>query len=255
MSAQPEPGNGGFIAALFDPQALPPVDVARYADGSPATKRFSVYRNNVIVSLTDYLAETFPAVRRLVGDEFFAAMAGVFVRRSPPESPVLIEYGAGFAPFIETFDPAQSVPYLADVARLEDAQRVCGHAADAVPASVESLAVLADADPSRAFLDLHPSAHIVRSQWPIFSIWQASGGKGAGPLPKGGESVLIVRPGLDVELYRLPKAGAAFLQAIAAGNPLDTAIAAAQAEEDAFDLAGFLTFLFRAGAVAGVRTT
>lgn len=53
MPEQHDGGHEAFIAALLDPHGPPPADIARRADGRAATRRFSVYRNNVIVSLTE----------------------------------------------------------------------------------------------------------------------------------------------------------------------------------------------------------
>ena len=43
-------------------------------------------------------------------------------REHPPTSPVLTEYGDGFADWIAGFEPAAALPYLADMARLERAR-------------------------------------------------------------------------------------------------------------------------------------
>ena len=100
MSAQPETGQDAIVSALFDTAAAPPADIARNPDGTPAIKRFSVYRNNVIGSLKTGLSKTFPVVEALVGEEFFSAMAGEFISRMPPRSPVMSEYGSEFADFV-----------------------------------------------------------------------------------------------------------------------------------------------------------
>jgi len=71
-----------------------------------ADRRFAVYRNNVAVSLVEALGARFPVVKRLVGEEFFRAMAHAFVSREPPLSPLLIHYGETFPAFIEEFDAA-----------------------------------------------------------------------------------------------------------------------------------------------------
>ena len=55
--------------------------------GKGAVKRYSVYRNNVTVSLIEALAAIFPAVRRITGEEFFGAMARFHIRETPPSSP------------------------------------------------------------------------------------------------------------------------------------------------------------------------
>jgi hypothetical protein len=51
--------------------------------GRPAGARFDVYRNR------EALVTGFPVVHALVGDAFFRAMAGVFLRAHPPTSPIL----------------------------------------------------------------------------------------------------------------------------------------------------------------------
>src|SRR5689334_8738140 len=87
-------------------------------DGEPSPKRFAVYRNNVVVGLVDALRGNFPAVCRIVGEEFFRALARAYATRHPPASPVLLDYGGGFPDFIATFEPAAPLPYLADVAKI-----------------------------------------------------------------------------------------------------------------------------------------
>ncbi len=67
-----------FAAALLDPECPIPAGLVG-PDGRPSTKRFNVYRNNVVVSLTRVLRDAFPATARLVGEEFFAAMARVYI--------------------------------------------------------------------------------------------------------------------------------------------------------------------------------
>jgi len=144
-------------------------------NGSDPSQRFAVYRNNVIVSLTDALADSFPVVQALVGDDFFVAMAREFIRTHPPSSPVLVWYGAEFPDFIYNFPPASSVPYLADVARLEWMRVAAWHAADTPPMAQEALtAWLANGDAlAQTTIELHPSLSTFRSQFPVASLWAA----------------------------------------------------------------------------------
>ena len=79
----------GWAQALLDPEADCPPGLTTWNSSDPAT-RFAVYRNNVVCSLVDGLAAAFPVVQALVGEDFFRAMAAVFVRRAPPRSPVLL---------------------------------------------------------------------------------------------------------------------------------------------------------------------
>jgi hypothetical protein len=129
-----------FVAALLDRARAVPGDL-RSPSGSPAGRRFDVYRNNVFVGLIEALERRYPVCRTLVGEEFFRAMARLYVELSPPRSPVLLTYGSDFAEFVETFPPAASLPYLADVVRLENALVAAFHARDAEPLSTEASTV------------------------------------------------------------------------------------------------------------------
>src|SRR4029079_2566626 len=80
-------------------------------DGEASPRRFAVYRNNVVVGLIAALTGNFPAVCRIVGGEFFRALARAHVTAHPPASPILLDYGADFPEFIATFEPAASLPY------------------------------------------------------------------------------------------------------------------------------------------------
>lgn len=110
--------QSAFHAALMD-AARPVPEGLRDPAGRPAGKRFDVYRNNVAVSLTRALETGFPVLRKLVGAEFFSAMAGVYLRTHPPTSPLLQQYGQDMPGFLRGFPPAKSLPYLPDIARLE----------------------------------------------------------------------------------------------------------------------------------------
>ena len=104
--------QAGFSRAMLE-QGLP------VPEGLAPARRFSVYRNNLYARLSDALRSRYPVVERLVGRDFFYAAAAVFIGAHPPSSPVLIEYGEAFPAFLETFEPARELPYLADTARLE----------------------------------------------------------------------------------------------------------------------------------------
>ena len=111
----------GFTPALLDPEREPPAIVSG-PNGKAAGKRYNVYRNNITVSLINALAAAFPAAQRITGVDFFRAMARFHVRATPPTSPLLFEYGHDFPDFIERYEYAQPMPWLADVARSANRQ-------------------------------------------------------------------------------------------------------------------------------------
>lgn len=241
------PAQAEFVSALLDASRPVPSGL-RDGIGRNAGKRFDVYRNNVAVSLTEALEAGFPVIRKLVGDEFFRAMAGVFLRAHPPGSPLMMHYGAEMPVFLEGFGPAGSLPYLSDVARLELALRRAYHAADGDPIDP---AHLADVPPaSMAGLRLHfaPAVSLVASPYPILDIWRANSGTPGVTPRKGAQAALVLRPEFD-PLPIDPGVGAApVLSAMIGGSPLGAALEEAGPE---FDLSALLGLLLSHGAITG----
>jgi hypothetical protein len=241
-----------FAGALLDPDRQEPDCVA--APGQKAAgRRFDVYRNNVTVSLVNALAESYPAVQRIVGRDFFRAMARLFVRQSPPASPLLFEYGRGFPAFIDGFEPASNLPWLGDVARIERAWLDAYHAADRAPLAAEQLTALPAARLAAARFVAHPAARIVRSAYPAVSIFSANRDENRdGSVEAAGpEDALITRPQLEIIVRWLPAGGADFLERLLGGASLGEAAEAA-GETEGFDLAVNIEGMLSSGAFAGV---
>ena len=248
MSPLPE-RLAGFAAALRDP-AVPVPPGLLGPDRRPSAKRFAVYRNNVVTGLVDALQQNFPAVCRLVGEEFFREMARLYVLSAPPASSILLHYGTGFPDFVAGFEPAAPLPYLADVARIERAWLESYHAADAAPLDAAHLSGIAGDRVADARFALHPSLRVVVSQFPALTIWRmnvADGVPGAADLDAG-ENTLVVRPAFEVEVHPMPPGGPEFVAALATGATMTDAARAAMGADPQFDLAGNIADLIAAGA-------
>ncbi len=242
-----------FAAALLDPGLpLPPGLVG--PDGEPSAKRFAVYRNNVVAGLTESLKDAFPAVRRIVGADFFQAMACAYVVTEPPQTPILLDYGAGFPDFIREFEPAATLPYLADVASIERAWTEAYHAPEASPLDPGTFKAIKPDQLPGIHLLLHPSVRVVRSRFPALTIWQMNVGDGV-PAPVdlavGGEDVLVVRPVADVEVRSIPEGSVEFVRALAGEMSVVAAMQVAMTADCRFDLSANLAGLMQAGALVG----
>ena len=242
-----------FAAALLDPAAPPPSGLVDPA-GRPAPRRFAVYRNNVLVGLTKAVTDSFPAVGRITGADFLRAMARAYVLAEPPRSAVLLDYGAGFPRFVEAFEPARRLPYLADVARIERGWREAYHSAEAGALAPAALATI----PPEALADvrfgLHPSLRLVRSRFPALTVWRMNVGDGpVTPVDFSvAEDALITRPDADVEVRAVPPGGAEFVAALGRGETLGAAADRGLAADSRFDLAGNIAGLFAAGALVSI---
>ncbi len=249
-------GQAEFTAALFDPDAPLPTGLAASGGAAPV-KRFAVYRNNVIASLTDALGKAYPVIKGLVGETFFTAMAGHFVREHPPVSPVMLTYGDGFAGWLENFEPVSHLSYLSDVARIERARLESYHAADAEPLS-QAVAQVAFAgrapeEVTAARFTPHPSLRLLDLSTPALSIWKAAQSGDKLNIPSGRERVIIVRPVEQVTLRAAPPDAFTFLSALCADQSIAEATAAARPDSGDFDLASALSGAFASGFFTAVR--
>lgn len=236
-----------FAAALLDPALPAPLGVTG-PDGLPDAKRFAVYRNNVAASLTRALQAAFPCVEKLVGAEFFGAMAQDYLRAHPPKDRRMMLYGADFPAFLEGFPPVSHLGYLPDVARLEQAMRESYHAADHVALAPQALGQMTESALLQARFTLAPSLRLLSSRWPVQSIWAANMRGGAAPRMEAQE-VALLRAEFDPEPCLLPPGGVAFLRALSDGQPL---IAALAQTGGGFDLAAILGLLIQHRALVGV---
>lgn len=225
-----------------------------------AAARLRIHRHHVRQSLVAALAATFPTVASLVGGPFFDAMAKAFVADSLPEGPVLAEYGADFAAFIETFAPARGLPYLADAARLDWALNLAFHAARGTRLEAADLESVTPEQLVASSLVLAPDVTLLTSAYPLGRIWQACqpGAPDAEvDLASGGASLLVMRQEDDAVFACLDPGDVAFVGAISRGVPVGEAAQLAQANWSAFDPAqSFRRLLewqvFAAGAVGDV---
>jgi hypothetical protein len=202
---------------------------AMLADNVPV-ERLKVYRNTFLTGVTKALRLSYPAVHRLVGNDFFEGAAVVFITRQPPQAAYLDDYGADFPQFLSGFEPAASLEYLADVARLEWAVTRAIHAVDIEPLDLARLETLAPADQACVSFVPHPSIGLLRSGYPVDVIWRGllagdDAALAAVDLKGGPVCLLVERRAAGVEVSRLDAAAWRFAHALCEGRPLVDAFA------------------------------
>jgi hypothetical protein len=242
-----------FSEALLHPEMAVPAGIVCHTSLIPE-KRFAVYRNNIVTGLVNALRTRFPAVEKIVGEEFFFATAREFVQQHLPRSPLMMNYGDNFPDFLSAFVPAAELPYLADVARLEALRTDAYHAADAAPLHSQALQEMKPDVLQCAAITLHPSLRLLRSRYPVVNIWAMNSGEAElGPVDLDApEDALVMREYMTVTVRKLPLGGAQFVSALLRQNSFSDAVECALNESDQFDLARNLAALIAAGAITGV---
>ena len=227
-------GNGDATVAAILGNAFAPAD------------RLSIYRNTSRTALTNALRLNFPAVQRLVGENFFEAAADTFITRDPPRTAWLDLYGEAFPEFLQCFEPAAALIYLRDVARLERAVSRALHALDVKP--LEYLQLL-DVEPSlqgHLCFAPHPSANLVFSLYPVDAIWQAVLARddtalAAIDLSATAVRLLVERYNGEIKITQMGERRWKFAEALFAGQSLSAALAVADDPDAPAWLAAHLT--------------
>jgi len=206
--------------------------VARRVRGIGGAARIEFYRRGVRAQHRDALAATYPVVRRLVGDEFFAGVARRYARSHPSRSGDVALFGARFGDFLAHDRDALALPYLVDVARLEWACHESFQAAEAPALDAIALAALAPRSQARALLRLHPSVRLVESQHPIAAIREANqpDRDGTPARQSGPDRVLVHRHRGEVRVRCTTRGEWALLRALQERRTLDEAVRSMGAE-------------------------
>jgi hypothetical protein len=209
-----------------------------------AQQRLAIYRNNTQMGLTEALRDGYPVVNKLVGTEFFNQLARSYIRRHPPKAGCLLSFGGQFADFIATFEPAASLPYLPDMARLEWYWHEAFHEADATPLAISTLSKIDPTAYGKLGFILHPSARLLASDYPILKIWQSDQegyeSESRIHLDEGGCHLLIYRPIWDVVMFPMQEAEYQFLNLLTMKLSLVQALEQVIGKSPRFDLQAVL---------------
>jgi hypothetical protein len=232
-----------FAAAIIDQ------DASRMSNhvltgGVSVEARLNVYFNNTYINLRGALRDVFPVVERLVGGRFFDYAADQYISKHPSTSGDINRFGATFATFLAGFDPAASLAYLPDVARLEWAMHEVFHAADHSPLTTDRLALVMRVDCSTLRFRLNPACRLLASPFPVSRIWHVNQSPATGSdyvdADSGSDFLLIRRRNFVVEARPLEPAAFKMLQSLHAGASIEEAYDDATLVDDAFALGAFI---------------
>lgn len=231
-------------------------NVAKYVDLTRAGG-LKAYKTNGHAAAERALRAAYPVVTQVLGDESLAALARALWHAHPPSQGDLACWGGDLPRFAAVSDQLATEPYLPDLARLEWALHRAAFDADA-EADWPSLALLSTQPFESLHLRLAPGTQVLRSAWPVVSLYLAHAEAGAAPeaLAHAGdklrasvaEAALVWRPGWQPRVRELDLAEADFVLALQAGASLAEALNAAPL----LDGGGWLPQAVRSGLVLGV---
>ncbi|MEJ7137033.1 putative DNA-binding domain-containing protein [Amphibiibacter pelophylacis] len=243
--------------ALLDPEQPAPQGLKTW-NGSDPAHRFAVYRNNVIVTLMDAVADSFPVVHAWLGSDLFRDLARAFVRSHPPATPIMADYGSAFPDFVTSLAaqtdalPHDVAAAIADLARLELAVIQVINEVDAPPLPQQVLAqALQDADSLPLLrLALQPSLRVLSLNHDVLPVWASHQEGEAVTAPQPADThALVWREGSAVRLLHLTPGDAQALRDLQGGSPLGELLER-YSGDPSFDLMRLLGLLIRESLLA-----
>ncbi|HEX4618467.1 MAG TPA: DNA-binding domain-containing protein [Steroidobacteraceae bacterium] len=139
----------------------------------PVETRLGIYAGAYGSRLIDALANSYPALAALLGEEDFRALGAQYVRTHDSPYFSIRNYGDALEEFLTAHADYAGVPVLAELARFEWMLCAVFDAADAEPASAAALARLAPADWPELRLAFHPSVRRLALTWNAPQLWKA----------------------------------------------------------------------------------
>jgi hypothetical protein len=129
------------------------------------TERLELYHRQYWYRLLDSLAEDFPGLRALLGDECFCSLLEAYLQATPARTFTLLHLGAGLVDFIGEHPGLVPSPRVAtDMARLEYALCLAFEAAEHPPVDAHALATQS--------LALQPHVHLLGLRTPVDTLWR-----------------------------------------------------------------------------------
>lgn len=226
---------------------------------SGAERGLMAYRAHGHALAERCLAAAYPVVTQLVGETTLQSVARALWHACPPQAGDIGLWGEALPSWLDGCDDLRSVPYLADVARVEWALHGAARAADAVP-DHPSLGRLMDDGSEALTLRFAPGTTVLASRWPVAHLINHHL-TGQPPLEQlvtelhtpGQRHALVVREGWRSSVHAIGPAEAALTATLLAGRPLGQALdAAAQCTDDPFDFPTWLLHAVQTGRITGV---
>lgn len=219
--------QSGVMHALLDGETAGAAALIGAAGIAPE-HALSVYASNARTHFIQSLMLSYPAIRRLVGEDYFLKIARGFHSRHPSRSGDLQPAGKRFAQYLSELHGEDEFRYLGEVARLEWLVQETLLAADHGPLNLANLGAVVAGDYDDLRFELHPSARLFGSEFPCVRIWEANVASDAEPelidLGTGPDRVLLVRTGGQLKCHRLSHGELGFLQSVHTGERFAAAV-------------------------------
>lgn len=185
-----------------------PLGITKEINEDP--ERLTIYSNNILASKVDSITASYPAVKAIVGDEFFKQFATKYAKGKQSNSGSLDEYARTFPSFIKDNFNLHQLKYLNDIALFESncdlIDQYDGHE------ETLNISYLTEEKLMQLQLNLKENCTIQTSNFPILSLYLFTKDQLSSPpnLAKP-ETTLIYKDKFDIRFLEINKSERDFL--------------------------------------------
>lgn len=187
-------------------------------------ERLDIYANMYFFRLRDCLAEDYPAVAAVLGEDRFHNLVTDYLLAHRPAHYSLRYAGRHLPSFIATTALLERWPYLAELAALEWAVLEAFDAPDAGCLEAEALRSLAPEQWPQLRFQFTASLGLQSCEWPVQELWErVQAGQAAGDIEPSPTRLRIWRQGYRVFQRRIDTAETRALTSLRAGDSFGAA--------------------------------
>lgn len=237
-----------FVAAVVDPSVE--WDAA-LGIAQQDNWRFNIYRNNYFHGLIEQLAEAYPTVQSILGDDAFSVIAHRYLQYFPPKNVSLALFGEEFTHYLREISITKNDDLICDSALLDRAYLEALHAPDQVVIDPVVLSDLGD-DLVGARFTPHGSLRIIESNISLVDTWKAYR-KGIKVTNVTAQGALVTRPKSLVQVRGLSRAATQFGLGLMNNDTVADAYDKASDIDESFDITQVFSDFLLAGAFCDIK--
>jgi hypothetical protein len=141
--------------------------------GAPGEERLSVYREGYGARMRESLAETYEAVKFVLGEDRFTDMALDYSKKYHSRDYNLSVAGRHLPDYLKNSDYSKKLAFITDLARLEWAIAETFHAFQEPALGASDMAAVVQEKLLLSRLVFQKGVTIFSSEWPVLDIWNA----------------------------------------------------------------------------------
>lgn len=134
-------------------------------------RRLHIYQHAYRARLGDVLAEDFPVLHTMLGDEVFYGLCRQYIDRHPSSHPSLRYFGQHLEDMVTREPPYRNNPIVGEMARFEWIFHDVFDAPDRDIATIEEVGALDPSVWTTLRFSFHPSLHIAPYNWNVAAVW------------------------------------------------------------------------------------